>query len=113
MFGKQEPKVSAMRSFNSRPQSCLQHWLGSVFQKMMVSLLPDLVPGVAPAVFPCRGETPCSQQPGWWTHHPAKGLNERRGECAARWAFGVGRGPTWQGPRWETCTAAARARFGL
>lgn len=42
LFGKQEPKVSAMKSFNSRPQSCLQHWLGNVFEKivMMISSSP-------------------------------------------------------------------------
>lgn len=40
MFGKQEPKVSAMKSFNSHPQSCLQHWLGNVFEKMMISSSP-------------------------------------------------------------------------
>lgn len=50
MFGKQEPKVSVMKSFNSHPQSCLQHWLRSVFQKMIICLLPDLTPWVAPAV---------------------------------------------------------------
>lgn len=33
MFGKQEPKVSAMKSFNSHPQSYLQHWLGNVLRR--------------------------------------------------------------------------------
>lgn len=93
MFGKQEPRVSAMKSFNSCPQSCLQHWLGSVFQKMMISFLPDLMPGVAPAAAPvsprrCTPLTgsspPGGWQPGWQTHRAAKGLNER-GKHAARW----------------------------
>lgn len=118
MFGKQEPKVSAMKSFNSCPQSCLQHWLGSIFHMTMTGLLPSLMPGVAPAVPPPvspprRGEhPPRSRQPGQHSCRAAKGLNEQ-GRRAARWGPSGRLDRCWRGPSWETCTAAARARFGL